>query len=1372
MLSRKLMILMNNLYGILLWRTWRRRSEIPRREEFTMNRNMRNSGFKYLAFIFFVVLLTKGYSQDALEPNDSFASATIRTITSYNTTYSSINLRISAQNDLDYFKIQVGRGVPPIGIAPVLSWTEKNGYAADGLDPAIINQAAFRINCRDTDNDAPITGYPNVHARKAGVEISGSPFTMESANSDAFSTGRIYQKSMTIAAAGTDYTYAFEALDALGNTATGEPVTARAFTVNNPVPVVSTLDPAQKTLNSSELSLTVNGINFVEGSVVQFVGQDRATQFISSTQLTATLLASDLATLGAFRITVFNPAPGGGTSTENIFLTVTVDEVDGLVAYYPFNNSPNDESGNGNHGTFTGSPTPAADRFGRANRAFYFDGTDDAVVINMSYPMVGYSVGPHSYSVWVNRPARSGDIEFIVDAGGGSQDQRGIRYTRDGLPTAKWVISSSIENTTASFEPSYNAWHHLVGVYTGTEVSLYVDGQLASSRPKSGTGVVLSIMKIGNISESANPYQNFTGYIDDVRIYNKALAAQEVQELLMEQVESENRVPELLWPATPGYDSDGVEPDLNIMNGAFIFKVTFRDADNDSPMTGYPKVHIKKGGVEISGSPFTMEPSNSDAFVTGRIFQKELTISAAGADYTYAFEAQDVKGHVATGEPVSSEKSFTVINPWPMVSAIDPAQKMVNSGEFTLTVNGQYFINGSVVRFAGQDRATQFVNSTQLTATILAADLTTSGVYPITVFNPAPGGGVSEASVVFTVAPLPSGTLYAHYPLAGDAIDISGNERNGTVYQAAATSDKAGTAGQALLFDGLDDYVGLPFASQALGSAMTITAWVYRTGSSFDTSVQGIISNDVNSNRGISIGAYPVNGPSPASANKLQVSVYNSLETGSDLLGLLIPLDEWQYVATVADGVNLKIYQDGQLQGSTPFSGNLRGSANFHIGHDQYDASAGRFWQGKIDNVRFYNRALTTTEISDIYALEGSGAANSHTLSLPAGWSMISSYVIPADNALPVLFSDIVADMTILKNGSGDVYWPQYTINTIGTWNHLAGYYIFMKNNATFEVTGQAILPESTPISLNQGWNLISYLRDTGQDVTTALSNLVSTMVIAKNGAGHVYWPAFSLNTIGNMMPGAGYQLYMNQAATLTYAANSLAKDEGGSPIISFTSHHYQPFLTNSGRNSIIGIKGGNMEEGDEVSAWTLNGRLLAAGAIAQNRTVLVIPGDDPMTKDVVEGCAEDEILVFRVWRRSDGLELPMADWYAEDALTGTPLGDQLAYRTDAVTIVRTSASALSTVSGYKLEQNFPNPFNPETSIRFSLPQAAAVRLVIMNLQGQQMRILVDEQCASGSHTIVWDGRDDDDQPVASGLYIVRMVAGEFTANQKISFIK
>jgi len=98
---------------------------------------------------------------------------------------------------------------------------------------------------------------------------------------------------------------------------------------------------------------------------------------------------------------------------------------------------------------------------------------------------------------------------------------------------------------------------------------------------------------------------------------------------------------------------------------------------------------------------------------------------------------------------------YTVSNPVPTTTSINPASKCVGAASFTLTVNGTNFVATSVVRFNGSDRTTTFVNPTQLTATILASDLTTAGTFNITVFNPTPGGGESNAQT-FTVNPSPT----------------------------------------------------------------------------------------------------------------------------------------------------------------------------------------------------------------------------------------------------------------------------------------------------------------------------------------------------------------------------------------------------------------------------------------------------------------------------------------------------------------------------------------------------------------------------------------------------------------------------------------
>jgi len=85
-------------------------------------------------------------------------------------------------------------------------------------------------------------------------------------------------------------------------------------------------------------------------------------------------------------------------------------------------------------------------------------------------------------------------------------------------------------------------------------------------------------------------------------------------------------------------------------------------------------------------------------------------------------------------------------NPAPAITGLNPPFATPGGPAFTLTVNGTNFVNGSVVRWNGSNRATSYVNSTRLTASIAAADIAAPGTASITVLNPAPGGGVSNAA--------------------------------------------------------------------------------------------------------------------------------------------------------------------------------------------------------------------------------------------------------------------------------------------------------------------------------------------------------------------------------------------------------------------------------------------------------------------------------------------------------------------------------------------------------------------------------------------------------------------------------------------------
>ncbi len=89
-----------------------------------------------------------------------------------------------------------------------------------------------------------------------------------------------------------------------------------------------------------------------------------------------------------------------------------------------------------------------------------------------------------------------------------------------------------------------------------------------------------------------------------------------------------------------------------------------------------------------------------------------------------------------------------------------------------------------------------------------------------------------------------------------------------------------------------------------------------------------------------------------------------------------------------------------------------------------------------------------------------------------------------------------------------------------------------------------------------------------------------------------------------------------------------------------------------------------------------------------------------------------------------------------------------------------------------ELAHNYPNPFNPSTTIRFSLPRSADVTLKIYNTLGQLVKTLVDGYVQAGYKEIVWNGRNDSGASIASGIYIYRMTAGTFTATKRMILIK
>ncbi len=90
----------------------------------------------------------------------------------------------------------------------------------------------------------------------------------------------------------------------------------------------------------------------------------------------------------------------------------------------------------------------------------------------------------------------------------------------------------------------------------------------------------------------------------------------------------------------------------------------------------------------------------------------------------------------------------------------------------------------------------------------------------------------------------------------------------------------------------------------------------------------------------------------------------------------------------------------------------------------------------------------------------------------------------------------------------------------------------------------------------------------------------------------------------------------------------------------------------------------------------------------------------------------------------------------------------------------------------FSLSQNFPNPFNPSTTISFETAIKSEVKLSIYNLLGQQVRVLLNEELPGGIHFINWDSNDEYGNSVSSGIYFYKLTAGSYSLSKKMLLLK
>ena len=189
------------------------------------------------------------------------------------------------------------------------------------------------------------------------------------------------------------------------------------------------------------------------------------------------------------------------------------------------------------------------------------------------------------------------------------------------------------------------------------------------------------------------------------------------------------------------------------------------------------------------------------------------------------------------------------------------------------------------------------------------------------------------------------------------ANDTSGNNNNGTINGATWTAGKVGNG--ALSLNGVNQYITINNSPSLNPIVISISAWI-KTDSA--GTYKQILTKDAN--EGGRVWQFRI-----SNTNKIQFIPFNSSTNGNYAGSITVTDGLWHHVVGTWDGVTINVYVDGVKDGNgTAFSGSLRtGQGNrVIVGADDIPPAPQDFFNGSIDEVRVYNRALSATEVSDI----------------------------------------------------------------------------------------------------------------------------------------------------------------------------------------------------------------------------------------------------------------------------------------------------------------------------------------------------------------------------------------------------------------------
>ena len=655
----------------------------------------------------------------------------------------------------------------------------------------------------------------------------------------------------------------------------------------------------------------------------------------------------------------------------------TFDEANGLYAF--------DASGNGSYARLSESASLELNA-GKIGGALLLDGNKENASVAKGSDLIN-GLTAFTLSLWVKASKVNTDRGFIFSRTPNDKDEIfSMRYDADGLDGGgKNVIKAGITTTggTQIYESGSDVqtteWQHLTLTWqTGSKLKLYINGVLDqptyNSDATEGNITNVDRLVIGRGSKDRN--NSWNGLVDDVRLYNKVLNANEIANLPFVVNKADN-VHGVALTAVANFKSETVDTGKGIEYLCTVTNIgniddTFKLAASNNVPTTLNKTSVSLTHGKSSVVSFTV-PEN--AAIAGD-YTVEITATSLGDNTKFA--QLTTTTNITPTYDVSMEGVESLATELQHASkGVDYALTITNTGntDDTILLTTEGDIGGTL-----SDTSISLAPSTssEVTLTVPGNVISVSGDYAVKVTATSQNDHTKSAQITTVTYIFSEGTLdlsnglIGHWTFDetdGDVVyDASGNNK-AVIHEGAILDPKSGVIGGAIRFDGNSEGAIVENGTDLLNGldAFTIALWV--KSNEIYTDKGFIFPTTPNGNDEIFSIRYDATGLDGDGTNVIKAGITTTggkqvYESASD-----VQSTEWQHIAlTWRSGRGLTLYINGVLDqptfNSNATEGKLKNVKRVLIGRGAKDENGS--WDGLIDELRLYNRVLSPKEILDL----------------------------------------------------------------------------------------------------------------------------------------------------------------------------------------------------------------------------------------------------------------------------------------------------------------------------------------------------------------------------------------------------------------------